>query len=212
MKKLIFLTVLLFGFIAQKSNAQSTTPTNTYATGDYLGYNSSSPGNALIFTTTTGLSNPQMTLLPIGNFGIGTVTPSQTCSILGGNFNIDASTTQYGYMIGDQYVVWTNGSYYNIYLGVGAAGGVGTTPPGYSNTILGPDAGLKLGISTGIPHDNTILGAYAGYWIQSSYQNTYLGDAAGQSDRNGFDNTFVGYAAGWQTQGGASRQLITIRL
>ena len=117
MKKIAFLTVLLFGLITQKSNAQSSTAFNVYGGSYYLGW--SSGGNALPFET-AGV--PQMSLLGTGDLNI----------IGGGN----------GYQIAGSYVLWNNNINSNIYVGVGAGN---LTGPGIQNTFVGYEVGNAIG-------------------------------------------------------------------
>lgn len=83
MKTKIFLTVLLFGLITQKSNAQCTWLTNTYPGSGYLGWNN---GYGLNFATNAAT---QMTLTT------------------NGDLNITGGAT--GYMIGNNQMLYTGG-------------------------------------------------------------------------------------------------------
>jgi len=85
----------------------------------------------------------------------------------------------------------------NTFLGVGVAGAGNlahtTGIEGYSNTIIGCEAGYS--ITTG--YKNFILGCGAGYSITSGYDNVLLGEGSGYNLATSYGNVLIGNKAGY---------------
>jgi Chaperone of endosialidase len=221
MKRILFLTVLLSGLVTQRSNAQSTTTPNNYASGYYLGW--SSGGNPLPFATA---GSYQMELLGTGDLNIiqpysgymihnnymlwnhGDVTSLYTGAFAGNGYNVGIGNTFWGYYAGNSI---SSGSY-NCFGGYGA-GYSDTT--GASNVFLGSLCGLNNTIGdfncanganaffnnlTG--DSNVVMGAYADYngggapsdSVQAGLQNlnVFIGHRAVPSFYSGDSNVFIG--------------------
>ncbi len=176
MKKLILLTVLLFGLITQKSSAQCTNPTNTYGGTYYLGF--SSPGGPLPFATN---GTPQMTLTTNGDLNInGAMTGGRS-----------------GYQINGRQMLYTGNDPTSVFVGgqIPVAGSY-TLPYGNNTCIGNSTYASNIGA-----YSNTFAGAWAGSNIIDGHKNTYLGDSAGCSDQHGIFNTYIGYMCGALTTG-----------
>ncbi len=186
-KKYIFLTVLLFGIITQKSHAQSSTAFNIYNPAYYLGYSALFPGTLNFATSGTS----QMTLHTSGDL-----------DILG-------STN--GYMINGQYALWLptpgNNNTWVGYSGNSFGDGIEDAyvgyKSGYSSTIYATECSF-LGDYTGYYNQGagqTFIGFQAGYNNVNGDFNTYTGYEAGYSAVNDGDLCFMGVNSGFLTNG-----------
>ncbi len=198
MKKYTLLTVLLFGLLIQKSNAQSTTALNTQTGANYLGYDALSSGALNFATAYPGTGAYQMTLTT------------------GGNLNIIGAAK--GYEIGGDMFLWSNGSTYNAYMGV-SAGASTTAGFGGGNVFCGFQAGksmttgsfgvycgLQAGMKDVTGEYNTFIGYQTGLNTtgmaggnQAGDYNTFVGDRAGEANTTGQGNSYCGAEAGFQT-------------
>lgn len=205
MKKLIFLTVLLFGLVTQKSSAQSTSAslTNAWTSGYYLGWGTS---HDLPFDIN---GSNYMTLTAGGLLGIGTASPNYLLDVNGGD--IDVNSTTKGYRLGGTtsgwgYILWTNGDIGSLYAGIGAGN---TSAYGTMNEFVGSYAahsitsgsynsvvGYEAGTSLTSANWNTIMGYKCGEYMQSGTANNYYGKAAGDYC-NGNENAIFGSHAGF---------------
>jgi hypothetical protein len=132
MKKYTLLTVLLFGLVIQKTNAQSSSAFNTYHPGYYLGWSGSAPD--LNFATS---GTAQMTLTDPGDL------------------NIDGAIN--GYQIYSSPVLSTEGDITSIFVGEQLPIPYGPFSNQY-NTIVGYSAGNNMMVGV----YNTLSGSYAG--------------------------------------------------
>jgi trimeric autotransporter adhesin len=66
------------------------------------------------------------------------------------------------------------------------------------NTIIGPYAGIDVGVGSGIigASDNTFVGAYSGHDSSTGYSNSFVGANSGESNTTGNSNSYFGRAAG----------------
>jgi len=150
-----------------------------------------------------------MDLASTGYLGIGTAfTPSYLLDVSGGDINVSCATcyptNSVGYRVGGNYMLWHDGNISNIYVGVGAAGGINNNNSvnWIGTTILGNNAGYALGTTTsGNVQNVTLLGYQAGYNMTSAENCTYVGTNAGYSGVGGLWNTFIGWNAGYSTNG-----------
>jgi hypothetical protein len=184
MKKYTLLTVLLFGLITQKSNAQATLGgSNNTVPGDYIGSQALATLTDVVFRT-NGYNT--MNLLTSGDLNIT------------GFYN--------GYRIGLQQVLYTGGDGTSIYVGQ-------QIPNTYSyfmnqyNTCTGYGAGINMYTLASYGSYNTFTGAGAGYNDKgngSDYTgcfNTLTGWDCGYSNILGKSNSYYGKAAGYHNNG-----------
>ena len=99
MKKIFLLFTAICTMAVIKSNAQSTTPTNFFAAGRFLGYVVGSPGNLDFHTARPVGGAPQMRLqLGTGFLGIGVVNPAWRLDVQD-NISVRAVSLGDGYKI-----------------------------------------------------------------------------------------------------------------
>jgi hypothetical protein len=177
-----------------------------------------------IFTVTGGFKFAA----PLVAMGVNTEVPNNMLDVEGGD--IDVNTPTFGYMIGDQHVLWHKGSTDNIYVGVDAGQSVIT---GQNLTFVGSGAGQNVGAANDFTlvgyqagfsslggSTNTFIGSKAGFsdlgdenvyvgWLsghnnnQASYHNTFVGNVSGSNNLTGNNNTFIGIASGLQNASGS---------
>lgn len=129
-------------------------------------------------------------------FGLAFTNPGHLLDVKGGDINV--YTSDKGYRLDGDYVLWHDGDDNNIYVGVGP--GLSNTT-GTNNTFMGNDAGASN--TTG--SNNTFVGVEAGYSNLVGAANTFIGYQSGYSNitTGGYGwNTFTGYKTGYSNTTG----------
>ncbi|MBX3102225.1 MAG: tail fiber domain-containing protein [Bacteroidetes bacterium] len=198
------------------------------STGQVLKWNGSSwaPGND---DTGSGgpdndwlVSGANMSAIPGGNVGIGTINPVQKLDVVG-NINID---TPSGYLIGDRRMLWTNDAA-DVHLGFNA----GMNNPAAGNTFIGDRAGqsswgdrnVYVGAGAGLQatfftngvnfavSSNTAVGIQAmGGTATNNGWATCIGETAGRDVKNSLGFTLVGHGAGLMAQGATAGYILQV--
>lgn len=139
-------------------------------------------GNGITFVNT---STPIFEDIANLRIGIGLTNPNFKLDV---NGDIAVRPLTNGYRIGNNYVLWNNGTTSNIFVGVNAG-----NANAFSNcTFVGNNAGL---VNTG--NTNTFMGANSGMSNTAGRNNSFFGYNAGQGTTTGIANTFSGYEAGF---------------
>ncbi len=176
----------------EKFNITNPTGTNHVGIGvvqnGNLNFNFGSTPAIYMTIQGTGATNP-------GYVGIGYTTPNWKLDV-----NDDINIGRYGgvydkgYRINEDYVLWHNGDFSNIYVGVQA----GEYDGGEENTFVGYKAASGFSLSG---ERNTCVGAIAGQFVDGN-DNTYIGRYAGGSNSTGKENSSLGSGAGSSSQYG----------
>ncbi len=207
-----YLGAIFCVLLTVQAYSQSTTSSNTFIPGDFIGYNATS--NDLFFRTNN--FNRGVLKDVTGFWGIGTnfLNPNQLLTVNAGNINVQNITTgvnNNGYMIGNVMTVWRGsaGNVSNIFVGANAGTG---NSAGLNNTFVGNLSGFGnsvgsnntfVGYLSGFvndgANDNTFLGYSAGRFNNgpTSIRNTYVGSEAGFTNTGSTNNTYVGYRSGY---------------
>lgn len=142
------------------------------------------PTNAGSIVGVGGSTN--MAILPVGNLGIGTASPSDRLDVAGGNVNLENSTSTAGNILKSGARFIHNFGNENTFVGVGAGNLT------MSGTGRNTASGALAFQSNTTGRDNTAIGRNAMFSNTTGGFNSAIGSSALSSNTTGADNTAAG--------------------